>query len=220
MSKATDEARRFEMVLRQIERRGTGSPRLLEAMRRLPRHLFLRPADRGQAYEDRPVPIGYGQTLSQPFISAYMTHCLALRGDERVLELGTGSGYQTALLAMLSAEVLSVEIEPELARRARRVLRRLGFTNVKIRVGDGLRGWAGRAPFDRILLTAAVEEVPDALLDELAPGGLLIAPVGGERSQRLVRVARHGEGFRREELLPVVFVPVHRVPASQAREAR
>jgi protein-L-isoaspartate(D-aspartate) O-methyltransferase len=203
------EEERDKMVEIQLRKRGIESSPVLEAMRRLPRHLFVPKEVRPFAYEDRPLPIGRGQTISQPYMAAYMTEQLALTGGEKVFELGTGSAYQTALLGLLAREVFTMEVEAELARRARRLLDRLGFSNVRSRVGDGLEGWPAEAPFDRIVLTASVEEPPKALLKGLAPGGWLIGPIGTPRMQRLMKLERRGRRIAVSELMPVVFVPVH-----------
>jgi protein-L-isoaspartate(D-aspartate) O-methyltransferase len=205
----SDEARK----LRQTMVRGLSvevrDARVLEAMRAVPRHLFVGDAGLDEAYEDAPIPIGHGQTISQPTVVAIMTHALALTGGERVLEIGTGSGYQSALLSVLASEVYSVEIVPELADMARRSLRSLGYANVHVRAADGHAGWPDQAPFDRILLTAAPREVPRALFDQLAEGGILVAPVGAEAwSQRLLRFRKLGVSLIRENLGDVRFVPM------------
>jgi protein-L-isoaspartate(D-aspartate) O-methyltransferase len=159
------------------------------------------------AYEDRPLPIGHDQTISQPFVVAYMTEQLELRGDERVLEIGTGSGYQAAVLALLVREVYSIELVKELGERARADLARLGYANVHVRVGDGYRGWPELAPFDAIIVTAAPGHVPQPLVDQLALGGRLVLPVGGF-DQELLRVKRDASGLHREHLIGVRFVPM------------
>jgi len=198
---------RQDMVRNQIEARGVKDERVLDAMRNVERHKLMPEDVRPSAYEDQPLPIGYGQTISQPYIVAYMTEALNLRKGDRVLEIGTGSGYQAAVLAELGAEVYSIEIVEELAMRARKDLAALGYGNITIRSGDGYGGWPEKQPFDAIILTAAPPGVPRPLLDQLANGGRLIAPVGSY-FQNLVRYTRIKDGFRKEELLPVAFVPM------------
>ena len=201
------ERERERMVEEQIVARGVRDPRVLAALRAVPRHEFVPPAERGHAYEDRPLPIGAGQTISQPYIVAVMTELLGLDGDERVLEIGTGSGYQAAVLARLAREVYTIEIVPELASRAEADLRRLGFENVHVRQGDGYRGWPEEAPFDAIVVTAAPEHVPKPLVEQLAVGGRLVLPVG-DLYQDLVRITRDAAGVHEERLLGVRFVPM------------
>jgi protein-L-isoaspartate(D-aspartate) O-methyltransferase len=195
-----------------LERQGIRDRRVLEAIRHLSRADFVPEGARGLASQDSPLPIGYGQTISQPYIVAYMTDALGLQGHERVLEIGTGSGYQTAVLAQLCREVYTVEIVPSLAGPSRELLLRLGFQNVHFRVGDGSRGWAEEAPFDAIIGTAAPREVPTALIGQLARGGRMVIPVGPtEGAQELLRVTRASEPGslpRVEHLLPVRFVPM------------
>jgi protein-L-isoaspartate(D-aspartate) O-methyltransferase len=200
--------RREEMVRSQIESRGVKDQAVLDAMRRVPRHRFVPEALRARAYEDGPLPIGEDQTISQPYIVALMTELIGPRKGMRVLEIGTGSGYQAAVLAECVDEVDSIEVVPVLGDRAGRLLRELGYRNIRTRVGDGYHGWPERAPFDAILLTAAPPiEVPRPLLDQLKVGGRLVAPVGrGE--QTLVRITRTETGFQREALVPVRFVPM------------
>jgi protein-L-isoaspartate(D-aspartate) O-methyltransferase len=199
---------RERMVRDQIERRGLSDPRVLEAMRAVPRHLFLHPSERASAYDDSPLPIGFHQTISQPYIVAYMTEALGLQGEETALEIGTGSGYQTAILACLSRVVYSMERIPELAERARDNLRALDLTNVEVITGDGTAGLPDHAPFDAILVTAATPAVPDPLLEQLAPSGRLIAPVGGHGVQELELCTRLAAGIDRRPLISVVFVPL------------
>ncbi len=202
----------------RLEGMGIQSSRVLEAVARLDRARFLPPERRGEADGDWPIPIGFGQTNSQPFIVAYMTERLGLSGDERVLELGTGSGYQTALLAALAREVYSIEIVPELAGGARALLLgALGLRNVHLREGDGARGWPEEAPFDRVLVGAAAPEVPPALLAQLAPGGRMILPVGPHAASQVLRVVDRREDGRYAEVdvLGVRFVPLtHGAPAA------
>ena len=196
---------------------GVSDPEVLAVMRRVPRERFLPDGHRRAAYDDRPVPIGEAQTISQPFIVGFMTEASGARRGRRVLEVGTGSGYQAAVLAGMGARVWSVEVRPKLAERARRALEGLGLVaegavedgRVALRVGDGAQGWPEEAPFDAIVVTAAAPEVPPALLAQLAPGGRLVAPVGDPWEQVLVRITRDDSGeFHVEPLLPVVFVPL------------
>jgi len=203
------------VLAEQLAAAGILDPRVLDAFARLERAAFLPQPFRRAADEDRPLPIGHGQTISQPFVVAFMTERLALRGDERVLEVGTGSGYQTAILALLAGEVYTIEIVPELAARARAVLEAdLRLTNVRFRTGDGSIGWLEEAPFDRILVTAAAREVPAALIQQLVPGGRMILPVGTEERDQVLRVVERGrDGVTIEEdLLPVRFVPLTHGP--------
>jgi protein-L-isoaspartate(D-aspartate) O-methyltransferase len=190
--------------------RGITDMRVLEAMKKVPRHLFVPKEAAAEAYEDHPVSIGCGQTISQPFIVAYMTQELAVQHGMRILEIGTGSGYQSAILAELGAEVFSMEYYETLANRARAVLTALGYHNVQVRHGDGTEGWPEQAPFDAILAACAPEHVPEALKRQLAIDGHMILPVGGAHDpQALVRVTRTGPNtFRTEKLLPVRFVPM------------
>jgi protein-L-isoaspartate(D-aspartate) O-methyltransferase len=177
----------------------------------VPRHLFVPPPLRSEAEADRPLPIGHGQTISQPFIVAFMTEALRLTGDERVLEVGTGSGYQTAVLSLLAREVFSIEIVPELAARASELLlRTLELTNVRLRVGDGRLGWPEAAPFDGIIVTAAPGSIPEPLREQLAPGGRLVIPVGADPDLQVLKVLQRGDdGVSQEtDLLPVRFVPL------------
>ncbi len=209
-----DSGRRAErdgMVKFQIEARGVRDPRVLAAMRRVPRHEFV-PAEQAPfAYFDHPLAIGRGQTISQPYIVAYMTELLQVRPSDVVLEIGTGSGYQAAVLAELAKEVLTIELIPELADRARKTLARLAYHNVQVRAGDGYRGWPERAPFPRIIVTAAPPEVPPALLDQLAVGGTMVVPVGNV-DQELLVIRRTPTGIVRETTIPVRFVPMIKRP--------
>src|SRR5262245_30532592 len=206
-SEAEHAALRLEMVRTQLEGRGIRDPRVLAAMVKVPRHHFLPPELAHRAYEDAPVPIGQGQTLSQPFIVAFMTEKLELRGDERVLEIGTGSGYQTAVLAELGRRSSSVEVREALSRRAQTLLGRLGYLNISYTIGDGRQGWPGEAPFDAILAAAAPQELPDALKEQLADGGRLIVPLGDEHQDLWLFSAVAGT-WRSQRLLPVRFVPL------------
>lgn len=194
------------MVQDQLVRRGISDPRVLAAMRKVPRHLFVDEALRDRAYGDHPLPIGEQQTISQPYIVALMTALLALEGPEKVLEVGTGSGYQTAILAELAREVFSVERLPGLAARAQALLERLGYTNVRIRVGDGTLGWPEEAPFDRVIVTAAAPEVPPRLFEQLADGGRMVLPLGDAVCQTLTLVERVGGEQRRRACGECTFV--------------
>jgi protein-L-isoaspartate(D-aspartate) O-methyltransferase len=200
-------AAREAMVASQIVARGVRDPLTLAALRRVPRHLFVPPGSVTQAYADHPVPIGHDQTISQPYIVAFMTEALGLRGGETVLEVGTGSGYQAAVLARIAAQVYSIEIVAPLAREAAERLARLGFANVSVRAGDGYAGWPEKAPFDAIIVTAAAPRVPEPLRLQLRDGGRLILPLGDDW-QELVVVTRHGERFEERRVLPVRFVPM------------
>jgi protein-L-isoaspartate(D-aspartate) O-methyltransferase len=200
-------AAREAMVRDQIEARGVRDPRVLAALRSVPRHRFVPASQAGSAYEDHPLGIGWDQTISQPFIVAFMTEALELDGSERVLEIGTGSGYQAAVLAECAREVWSIEIVEPLARRAADTLREAGYGAVHLRIGDGYAGWPEAAPFDAILVTAAPDHVPQPLLDQLADGGRMILPVGGAE-QELVLIERRGEELTRRSVLPVMFVPM------------
>jgi protein-L-isoaspartate(D-aspartate) O-methyltransferase len=194
------------MVERQIAGRGVGDRLLLETMAEIPREIFVEEALRAQAYSDSALPIGYGQTISQPYIAARMTEMLSLSREHGVLEVGTGTGFQTALLARMAGRVCSVERVAPLAEKARANLRFLGFENVEIRVGDGSVGWPERAPFERILVAAAAPEVPPSLLSQLAPGGRLVIPVGDDRSQVLTLLESTGEGYSERKDEACVFV--------------
>ena len=203
-----DAARRSRMVETQIVARGVRDPRVLEAMRKVPRHLFVAPEERAHAYEDHPLPIGGSQTISQPYIVALMTELLALPPKARVLEIGTGSGYQSAVLSEIAAEVYSMEILPDLAGTAADKLKELGFMNVTVRAGDGYRGWPEHAPFDGIIVTAAPEKIPEPLVEQLAPGGRMVIPVGGF-FQELKVFTRQPDGSVSEKvIIPVRFVPM------------
>jgi len=199
---------REHMVRYQIEARGVRDKRVLQAMRTVPRHLFVPESMRDSAYRDCPLPIGMGQTISQPYIVALMTEALELSENDKVLEIGTGSGYQAAILAELAREVYTVERHSSLAERATTLLKELGYNNIHVRVGDGTLGWPEHAPYDAIIVTAAAPEVPTPLLEQLADGGRLVAPIGPRWSQVLVRVRREGGRFREEEITPVAFVPL------------
>ena len=202
-------AERERMVREQIESRGIRGAELLRVLRTTPRHLFVPIASRPMAYDDHPVPIGYDATISQPYIVALMTDLLAPRKTDRVLEIGTGSGYQAAVLSQLAQQVYTMEIVPELAKSAQRTLSDLGYRNVTVRQGDGYKGWPEQAPFDGIMVTAAPPEVPQALIGQLAKGGRLVAPVGLGRNQELVLIEKDAHGrLRRRSAGDVVFVPM------------
>ena len=198
---------RRRMVKEQIEARGVRDERVLEAMRRVPRERFVPQALEARAFDDAPLPIGDGQTISQPFIVAFMTEAARLKPGDRVLEVGTGSGYQAAVLAEAGAKVFSIEIVARLAEAARKTLAETGYGEVVVRTGDGYRGMPEEAPFDAVLVTAAPDEVPAPLLDQMKEGGRLIVPVG-TGTQELLRITRTAAGLERESLLPVRFVPM------------
>ncbi|MFZ6026433.1 MAG: protein-L-isoaspartate(D-aspartate) O-methyltransferase [Chloroflexota bacterium] len=202
------ENQRLSMVSRQIEARGIHDVRLLDAMRRVPRHAFIAPQYWPDAYADHPLPIGSEQTISQPYVVAYMTDLLRLQGDETVLEVGTGSGYQAAILSLLVKQVHTIERHAALAENARQVLERLGYLNVQVHVGDGSLGLPAFAPFRAILVAAAAPQVPQPLLDQLADGGTLVLPAGHTGNQILECWQRHGENFQHRAVLPVAFVPL------------
>jgi protein-L-isoaspartate(D-aspartate) O-methyltransferase len=195
------------MVDTQLVPKGITDKGVLDAMRKVPRHLFVPEMQRGSAYEDHPLPIGEGQTISQPFMVAIMTQALKLTGRENVLEIGTGSGYQTAILAELAARVYSVERVVSLTGSARKILDALGYKNVLVKLSDGTMGWTEYAPYDRILVTAGSPSIPEPLVEQLAPGGILVIPVGGDYGQELIRLTKLEDGStRREELGGCVFV--------------
>jgi protein-L-isoaspartate(D-aspartate) O-methyltransferase len=202
------EAERLDMVARQIRDRGIRSARLLDAMETVPRHLFV-PAEwiRG-AYADEPLPIGGGQTISQPFMVAAMADALSLEGHERVLEVGCGSGYQAAVLSRLAREVIAVETQPVLVASARERLARMDYANVIVERGDGSEGWPASAPYDAILVTAAAPEVPQPLIDQLAEGGRLVIPVGGSKHQELMRIVKREGRITERSLYSCRFVPL------------
>lgn len=202
------EARRERMVRDQIEGRGIRERATLQAMREVPRHVFVPAGLRRRAYDDSPLPIGHGQTISQPYIVAFMTETARLRPNSRVLEIGTGSGYQAAVLAAVTDQVFTIEIVPELAEGARRALEEAGFDQVQVRTGDGYHGWPEEAPFDVIVVTAAAEAIPPPLLAQLADDGRMIIPVGPRfGAQNLVLVTKQDGRVRTRTLLPVRFVP-------------
>jgi len=202
------QAARKRMVDGQIAIRGITSPGVLKAFLEVPRHLFVPKNQQFHAYQDSPLPIGLGQTISQPYIAAYMTDQLQLRGIERVLEIGTGSGYQAAILGQLADQVHTIERHPSLADKADRLLQSLGYENILVHDGDGTCGLSQIAPFQAIMVTAAAPEVPETLLEQLGEGGRLVMPVGGRGGQVLLLYRREGKTFHKEELVPVAFVPL------------
>ena len=196
------------MVEEQLRRRGISDPHVLEAMAKVPRHLFVPGNYQPAAYEDRPLPIGEGQTISQPYMVAVMTQSLELRGDERVLEIGTGSGYQSAILAELSQKVYTIERIPALMEGSRKILDELGYSNLFYRIGDGSKGWPEEAPFDGIIVTAGAPNTPETLKSQLAEEGKLVIPTGPRLTQTLYKVTRKGGHFVEEEVTGCVFVPL------------
>jgi protein-L-isoaspartate(D-aspartate) O-methyltransferase len=203
-----DAARRSRMVETQLVSRGVRDPRVLSAMRKVPRHLFVDRAQHEQAYEDHPLPIAASQTISQPYIVALMTELLWLPPRARVLEIGTGSGYQSAVLGEIAAEVYSIEIVPDLARAASEKLKGLGYANVTVKEGDGYRGWPEHAPFDGIIVTAAPEQIPEPLVEQLAPGGRMVIPVGGFFQELKVFTREKDGRVTEKDIIPVRFVPM------------
>jgi protein-L-isoaspartate(D-aspartate) O-methyltransferase len=199
---------RLRMVEEQIHCRGIDDPAVLAALSRVPRHLFVPGAGSPEAYADTPLPIGYGQTISQPYIVALMSSLLAVKPGDRVLEIGTGSGYQAAVLAELGAEVWTLEIVEPLGEQARQTLAGLGYRNVHVRVGDGYRGWPEQAPFDGIIVTAAPPQIPKPLLDQVKAGGHIVLPVGETWQDLLVLTKRPDGAFDQRTVLPVRFVPM------------
>ena len=213
------DAERERMVEDQLKARGLREERLLAAFRKVPRHLFVPPELQHEAYMDHPLPIGAGQTISQPYMVALMTHALHLQGHERVLEIGTGSGYQTAILAELVLEVYSVERIPELLQAAQERLSALGYLNVHVVPGNGSLGWAEHAPYDAILVTAAAPEAPKPLLDQLAERGTMVLPIGSQLAQTLVELTKRRGRVIRKEIAGCAFVPLlgeHGWPAEGA----
>jgi protein-L-isoaspartate(D-aspartate) O-methyltransferase len=195
------------MVQRQIAARGISDSAVLDAMRSVPRHLFVPENHRPEAYEDYPLPIGQGQTISQPFIVAAMTEALALSPKDRVLEIGTGSGYQAAVLAEIAREVFTIEILEPLGRHAETTLVALGYKNIEVKIGDGYRGWPERSPFDAIIVTAAPDHIPQPLIEQLAMGGRMVLPLG-DREQTMVILRKTPQGIIREDRYGVRFVPM------------
>jgi protein-L-isoaspartate(D-aspartate) O-methyltransferase len=201
-------AARERMVASQIVARGIRDARVIEALRQVPRHLFVGPSAQGEAYDDRPLPIGSGQTISQPYMVAIMTATLAVQADNRVLEIGTGSGYQTAILARLAREVISIERHEVLAIQAAATMKELGIANVDVVTGDGSRGYPPAQPYDRILVTAGAPAIPESLKAQLGDGGRLVIPVGPPGCQRLLLIQRTGTTFTKSEGEGCVFVPL------------
>jgi len=201
---------RHRMVERGIQGRGVTDRATLEAMRHVPRHLFVPESRRDNAYENRPLPIGHGQTISQPYIVGYMTELLELRKGEKVLEIGTGSGYQAAILSEITPYVFTIEIVEELGKQAKERFDSLGYKTINTMIGDGYKGWPEHAPFDAIILTAAADEIPQPLIEQLKPGGVMVLPVGSSGlTQSLTRVRKTEDGeIQKERKLPVRFVPM------------
>ena len=201
---------RMNMIETQIKKRGITDQTILDAMKKVNRHEYVQENFERLAYSDRPVPIGFGQTISQPYIVAFMSHKLNVASHHKVLEIGTGSGYQAAVLAELSDHVYTIEIIPELAKRAEKVLKKNDYDNITIRIGDGYKGWPEHAPFDRIMVTAAPKEIPEKLVEQLAPGGIMVLPVGQTvMMQYLWLITKDNDGqIEKEKILPVRFVPM------------
>ena len=201
---------RMNMIETQIKKRGITDQTILDAMKKVNRHEYVQENFERLAYSDRPVPIGFGQTISQPYIVAFMSHKLNVASHHKVLEIGTGSGYQAAVLAELSDHVYTIEIITELAKRAEKVLKKNDYDNITIRIGDGYKGWPEHAPFDRIMVTAAPKEIPEKLVEQLAPGGIMVLPVGETvMMQYLWLITKDNDGqIEKEKILPVRFVPM------------
>ncbi|MDY7034340.1 MAG: protein-L-isoaspartate(D-aspartate) O-methyltransferase [Thermodesulfobacteriota bacterium] len=199
---------RDHMVENQLKRRGIVSFRMLEAMRKVPRERFVPCESISSAYNDSPLSIGEGQTISQPYMVALMTECLNLEGKERVLEIGTGSGYQTAILAELAYEVYTIELHDILSERAKNILLDLGYHNIEFRIGDGSKGWKEESPFDGIIVTAGSPDIPNTLQEQLNDGGRLVIPVGSRFVQTLFRITKKGNTFHKKEFTSCVFVPL------------
>src|SRR4051812_26538039 len=198
------------MIEKQLRPRGIDDPRTLRAMAKVPREKFVAKELEASAYEDRPLPIGFGQTISQPFMVAFMTQALKPKPTDRVLEIGTGSGYQAAVLSELVAEVFTIEIVRPLAQRAATVLSALGYKNVLVKGGDGYKGWPEHAPFDAIIVTAAPDHIPEPLIAQLKEGGRMVIPVGNASAQQLYVMEKHSGAMKRTAVLPVKFVPLTR----------
>ncbi len=202
---------RYQMVSRQIVARGVKDAGVIEAMKKVPRHLFVPEKYRSLSYGDHPLPIGKEQTISQPYIVAFMTEALALRPEDRVLEIGTGSGYQAAILAELVDEVYTIEIIESLGRRAQKTLGVLGYKNIHVKIGDGYKGWPDQAPFDAVIVTCAPENIPQSLIRQLKDGGRMIIPVGSEGTiQNLVKAIKEKGRLKTKSMMPVRFVPMVR----------
>ena len=203
-------AQRQRMVTEQLKARGISDERVLNAMNKVPREEFVPPDSRAGSYEDGPLPIGYGQTISQPYIVAFMTEQLRLKPSDRVLEIGTGSGYQAAILAELMSQVYSIEIVEPLAKNAEATLQRLGYENAHVKIGDGYKGWPEAAPFDAIIVTCAPDRVPQPLVDQLKDGGRMVIPVGDRIAQELYLLEKKNGQLKQSATLPVRFVPMAR----------
>ncbi len=201
-------AQRQRMVQQQLTTRGISDARVLGAMAKVPREEFVAPESRVASYEDGPLPIGYGQTISQPYIVAFMTEQLRPKPSDRVLEIGTGSGYQAAILSELVSEVYSIEITEPLAKNAEATLQRLGYKNVHVKIGDGYKGWPEEAPFDAIIVTCAPDKVPQPLVDQLKDGGRMVIPVGDRFAQQLYLLEKKAGQLKQSATLPVRFVPM------------
>ncbi|MFT3738969.1 MAG: protein-L-isoaspartate(D-aspartate) O-methyltransferase [Breznakibacter sp.] len=202
---------RQHMVTEQLERRGIESSAVLNAMRQVPRHEFVPAESRHLAYNDSPLPIGYNQTISQPYIVAYMTEKLNVTKKQKVLEIGTGSGYQAAVLSLLADSVYTIEIVKPLGETARTKLKELGYNNVRVKIGDGYQGWRQHAPYDAIMVTAAPEKVPPPLIDQLKEGGVMVVPIGPEKGMQYLQYLEKRNGkMVKKKLLPVKFVPFTR----------
>jgi len=200
--------KRYQMVKHQIQWRGIADKLVLKAMREVPRHLFVPDYLKDRAYADFPLPIGQGQTISQPYIVAFMTEALELKGGEKVLEIGTGSGYQAAVLAEIAKQVYTIEIVPTLGRRSDKLLKKLGYENIHVKIGDGYRGWSEHAPYDAVIVTAAPGHIPQPLVDQLKGGGRMIIPVG-DLYQKLILITKQADGtVNKKSVLPVRFVPM------------
>jgi protein-L-isoaspartate(D-aspartate) O-methyltransferase len=195
------------MIKKQIELRGVRDLRVLDALRKVERHKFVSSQYLNEAYEDHPLPIGHGQTISQPYIVALMTELCGLNGTERVLEIGTGSGYQTAILALLAKEVYTIEIVDALGMSAEKRLKEMNYNNINVRIEDGYKGWPNKAPFDVIILTASPPDVPSQLLSQLCDGGIMVAPIG-DYNQELVRIEKQNRTYKKETVTYVRFVPM------------
>ena len=209
-------AQRRQMVERQLMTRGINDQRVLAAMAKVPREEFVTPESRSASYEDGPLPIGYGQTISQPYIVAFMTEQLRPKPSDRVLEIGTGSGYQAAILAELVSDVYSIEIVEPLAKNAEATLQQLGYKNVHLKIGDGYKGWSDAAPFDAIIVTCAPDKVPQPLIDQLKDGGRMVIPVGNTFAQELYLLEKKNGQLKQSATLPVRFVPM----AGEAQKAK
>ncbi|WP_216595564.1 protein-L-isoaspartate(D-aspartate) O-methyltransferase [Myxosarcina sp. GI1] len=210
------ELQRRQMVEYQLKERGIKDRQVLAVMLKVPRHQFVDSFKRDLAYSDRPIPIGYNQTISQPYIVAYMSEAVEISAGDRVLEIGTGCGYQAAILGELAKEVYSVEIIPQLADKARQTLSQLGYQNIEVKTGDGYQGWKTHAPYDVIIVTAAPEQIPQSLIDQLAINGKMVIPVGN-RNQEMYVLTKTADGTVEEKTFPVRFVPMIKTPPTSDR---